>query len=157
MAQQRRNDRDRRREAAYERLGTRSPCCQHCGETDPAALTGQYPDITCYDCLARQQGRSPVENHHLPGKANSPVTGSMPGNGHRVLSDWQRDWPARTLRNPDQSPLLGIAATIRGLIDWFRLMIDRYLGWIPESLETLDEILRRLFGDQWWGHLGWSV
>jgi len=142
-----------RDEAAYERFGTRNPRCQHCGESDRSALQGSYPDITCYECSARLVGRSPIEGHHPAGRHNSHATVPIPVNDHRVLSDMQRDWPERTLRNPDGSPLLAAAATIRGWLDVLWLIVQRTVGHIPVLLESLDEGLRTTYGDRWWESL----
>ena len=147
-------DRDRRREQAYERLGTRQPRCQHCIESDPFALQGTHPEITCYECSARQAGKSSTERHHPAGRRNSPVTVAIPGNDHRVLSDAQNDWPERTQRNPDESPLLKAAAAIRAWLDVLKLIIERTVGWVPDFLESLDAALREWFGDRWWEELG---
>jgi hypothetical protein len=65
----------------------------------------------------------------------------------------QRDWPERTLRNPDGSPLLAAAATIRGWLDVLSLIVQRTVGHIPVLLESLDEGLRATYGDRWWESL----
>jgi hypothetical protein len=142
--------REIRKEAAYERLGTRHPRCQHCPESDPFALHGGHPHITCYECSARLVGRSLIERHHPASRHNSPATVPIPGNDHRVLSDMQRDWPERTLRNPDGSPLLVAAAAIRGWLDILWLVVQRTVGHVPALLESLDAGLRATYGDRWW-------
>lgn len=68
----------------------------------------------------------------------------------------QRDWPERTLRNPDGSPLLRAAGAIRGWLDVLRVIIDRAVGWIPPFLEWLDERLRAVHGNRWWLAPGWD-
>ena len=143
-------EREIREEAAYERLGTRRPRCQHCGEANPFALQGSHPDLTCYECSSRRIDRSPIEGHHPAGRHNSPATVPIPGNDHRVLSDMQRDWPERTLRNPDGSPLLAAAAAIRGWLDILGLVVQRTVGHVPALLESLDARLRATYGDRWW-------
>ncbi len=156
MATRKQPDRDARREAAYRRLGTRTPRCAECAETDPLVLTGTTPDILCYGHRRLAQGDSPDEDHHPAGDRNSPLRIRTPGNDHRFLSDAQRDWPERTLRNPDGSPLLKIAALVRGLVDYLRLLLERGLAWIPPALEWLDDLLRRAIGERWWEQLGWD-
>ncbi len=146
--------RELRKEAAYERLQTRTPKCQHCREANPLTLQGSHPDITCYECSAGQAGRSRTEGHHPAGRRNSPVIVAIPGNDHRVLSDMQRDWPERTLRNPDGSPLLAAAATIRGWLDVLLLIVQRTVGHVPAFLESLDAALREKYGESWWEELG---
>lgn len=145
--------REMRKEAAYERLGTRRPRCEHCGEADPIALHGVHPDVTCYECSARREGKSGSERHHISGRHNNPATVAIPGNDHRVLSNAQRAWPDRTLRNPDGSPLLAAAAAIRGWLDVLWIIVQRTVGHVPALLELLDEQLRAEHGDRWWEDL----
>src|SRR4051812_34101732 len=78
---------------------------------------------------------------HWFGQHNDPLTSPIPANDHRVLSELQAQWPEKTLRNPDGSPLLRIAAGLRGWLDVLRLLIERVAGWIPAALEQLDELL----------------
>lgn len=145
-----------RREQKLRRLGTRQPQCAECTEVDPAALTGTAPDIRCYECLGVSGGRGWTEDHHLGGQHNDPATASLPGNDHRFLNDAQLDWPEETLRNPDGSPLLKIAALLRGFLDVLWLIIERAVGWIPTALESLDATLRQAHGPRWWESLGWD-
>jgi hypothetical protein len=141
---------DARQERQLRRLGTRKPQCKMCGESDPAALTRRPPNILCYECQAKQSGRSPIEQHHPAGRNNDSFTVPIPTNDHRVLSDRQQDWPEQTLRNPKGSPALKAAATIRGLLDMLLELIKRTLGWIPEFLEALDDFLVERLGSDWW-------
>jgi len=71
-------------------------------------------------------------------------------NDHRILSDLQQQWPARTLRNPDGSPLLAAAAALRGWLDILRLLLDRVLSQVPRLLEASDAYLVSLAGPRWW-------
>ena len=59
------DDRDERREQRLRQLGTRSPRCRGCPETDPFALSGVHPDIVCYECLAIEHGdtRRHIDQH----------------------------------------------------------------------------------------------
>jgi hypothetical protein len=97
-------------ELAYQHLGTRDPQCVRCAESHPAALTGEYPDIICTQCAAAVRGWAPYESHHPAGRHNSPITVAIPANDHRVLSLWQSRWPSDALENPQNSPLLSVAA-----------------------------------------------
>lgn len=144
-----------RREKCYQRLGTRKPRCA-CGETDPFALTGQYPNIHCYECANKAAGRNPIEKHHVIGRHNDPdLIATMPGNAHRILSEMQNvTWPQETLRNPDGSPLLKASAAIRSFLDHLRVLIEYVLGWVPPFLEGLHEWLVATYGDQYW--LSWN-
>lgn len=157
MSDQEPTDRDARREAALRRLGIRDPKCARCEERDPIALTGSAPDILCYEHRRLAQGASPHEDNHPAGEANSALVIRLPGNDHRRLSDLQRDWPEETLRNPDGSPLLKIAAMLRAWIDYLRQMLERGLGRIPPALEALDALLRQYIGARWWEVLQWEV
>jgi hypothetical protein len=148
---------DQANEAAFERLGTREPRCSNCLETATAALISTPDGIYCYECFCKRQGRSPVEDHHPAGQHNMPETVRIPGNDHRVLSEMQRTWPEETLRNPDGSPLLRMAACVRGWIDVLYLIIERVVGWIPRSLERLDALLTERDGSGWWGPLGYEA
>jgi hypothetical protein len=146
------DDEDRLREAALERLGTRTPRCRFCGEQDPFTLSGRDPDVICYECLARRSGKSPTEEHHPFGRRNDPLTVRVPGNPHRTLSALQRSWPVRTLRNPEGSPLLRAAATVRGWLNVLHVIVER-VGWVPAYLERLDQQLTGRLGPRWWTRL----
>jgi hypothetical protein len=151
------DDRDERREQRLRQLGTRSPRCRACAETDPFALFGVHPDIVCDECRAIEQGRSPVEGHHVSGRANDPDDViDLPGNDHRALSAAQLGWPAETLRNPNGSPLLRAAAAIRGWLEVLALILDRTVGWVPGFLEWLEAALGTAIGPAWWADLGWE-
>jgi hypothetical protein len=143
-------DRDARREARLRQLGTRTPNCATCPETDPFALT-QTPDgLRCYECQALAAGRPWTERQHPAGRRNHPATVPIPGNDHRVVDDLKNDWPRDTLRNPDGSPLLCAAACLRGWLDTLRLIVERTVGWIPPFLEHLDTWLTSQLGHGWW-------
>ena len=111
------NDEDVRRERAYDGFGTRTPRCSTpgCTESDWRLITGSEPDkLLCYEHAAEAAGRSPVEEQHPPGRANDPTfTVPFLGNLHRVMDEAKRDWPERTMRNPDGSPMLKAAACVR--------------------------------------------
>ena len=76
---------------------------------------------------------------------------SVPVNDHRAeLSVAQQDWPRKTLENPAGSPLLWIAASIRGFVDTIMHLLKTFLYWIPEALEELDFFLAGRLGEGWW-------
>jgi hypothetical protein len=139
--------------------------CSKCGESDPRALrtpkaeSGSRPKhrgVVCAEHHLTEQGKSPMEEHHPAGRANDPFVVRIPANDHAILSDMQHDWPVESLRNPDGSPLLRAAASLRGWLDILRLVIERTVGWIPEFLEWLDDRLRVVLGERCWDVLGWD-
>jgi hypothetical protein len=141
-----------RRERAQRRIGKDAAC--PCGEKRAAALIGAQKPAICYECDAKRRGKSTFEAHHVAGRANDPTTVVVPINDHRAdLSFDQYEWPHRTLQNPDGSPLLAVAAGIRGFIDSVTYLVRKLLGPIPERLEALDGRLRKLLGPQWWLHV----
>lgn len=156
MKEVNRNQQVVRFEQQLRQLGDRTPKCVVCGESNPFTLTGIHPNILCYQCLTQQTGKSPIEDHHIAGQHNDPFTVPIPGNDHRILNDMQKDWPESTLRNPDGSPLLRAAATLRGWLDVLYLIIDLAIGWIPPFLEWVDGKLVNLVSPQWWKDWGWE-
>jgi hypothetical protein len=148
-----------RREAHFRRLGSRNPSCsvRGCSERRLEALTGVDPHIVCYEHSAVRQGRPPCEAQHPEGKGNDPeATILIGGNDHRVWDDAKRDWPDRTLRNPDGSPLLKLAAILRALLDFVKRILEPLMRKTIALLEGSDEVLRVLLGAGWWGQLGWN-
>lgn len=150
------DDRERRYEEALDRLGTRAPRCQSCTEANALALMRVGDSMLCFECRARLEGKSPFDDHHPMGRHNDPLTVRLPTNDHRIVSDMQIDWPAQTLRNPEQSPLRKASAALRGWIDVLRLIMYRAIGWIPDFLDGLDEWLTQEQGEQWWNGVDWQ-
>jgi hypothetical protein len=146
------NDGVERLEKRLRALGTRNPRCSYpsCAERDPFSLTGAHPELLCREHAADRDGRSWTERHHVATQANDPRTVPIPANDHAVLTSYLPDWPRETLRNPDGSPLLRAAATIRGWLDVMRLLLERAVGGIPDFLERLDAYLREELGSRWW-------
>jgi hypothetical protein len=138
-----------RQSRSQRRVGDDAACA--CGEMRPEGLIPRRRPAICYECDAKQGGRSPVEAHHVAGQANDPTTIDVPINDHRaVLSVDQYDWPKRTLQNPDRSPLLAMSGCIRGFMATTYYLMERLLGWIPPQLEALDAFLCEQWGPQWW-------
>lgn len=123
--------------------------CSQCGERSLIVLIPGSQPTMCYRCRTVQEGNSGLEAHHIDGQHNNEDTVLLPANEHRLLSELQRDWPVETLLNSDSSPLLKMAAGMRGFLDMLKLLIDRVLGWIPTTLEALDAALRRMHGNYW--------
>src|SRR5579875_1592079 len=126
--------RHERRRASLE-----SASCATCGEDRLPALVRTSRGVGhCYACRLHQQGKPALERHHLAGRKQSPITVLLGANDHRVLSDAQLDWPARTRENPERSPLLTLAALLRGILDicgwppWSELLVlgvEAYEAW----------------------------
>jgi len=92
-----------------------------------------------------------MDNHHVAGKSNSPVTVPISVNDHRAeLSVAQYDWNSEVLQNPEGNPLLKLSARIRGFIDTVFHLLKSLLLKIPEALELLNSILVEKLGPQWW-------
>src|SRR5579864_274269 len=127
------------------RVGRGAVCAyEGCGERDYRVLARRGNRWVCAEHLALEEGRSSIERHHPEGRHNSPETVPTRGNDHRMLTDYQRDWPLKTLRNPHGSPLLKAAAAVRSQSDMARLLAKR-----AEDLERLDDFLYRRMGPQW--------
>jgi hypothetical protein len=136
-----------RKAVAGRRAGESARCA--CGEARPEALVSGTNPIICAECRRRLKGQSPLDDHHIAGKANSPATIPIPSNDHRaILSTAQYDWPKTTLENPDGLELLKAAAAIRGFIDTHDYLINKILRPLPEVLEKLADLERKERTDQ---------
>jgi hypothetical protein len=117
-------------------------------------IPGSHPTI-CAECQRRRQGKTAHDDHHPFGKANSPITVSVPVNDHRAeLSEAQQDWPKQTRENPHGSLLLKAAGSIRGFVDTVIYLIKKGLLWVADLLERLDAALVERHGPQWWTEMG---
>lgn len=152
-------ERQQRLNNKLRRLGTQTPECMRsdCNETDPFAMTGVYPEILCYEHERIADGFEPFEDDHPAGRRNDDTTLRTPGNDHRWLTDLQEDWPERTRLNPDDSPLLRIAAILRRWLDLLWLFIKRLMVWTPKAVEELDRLLTEHIGRFWWDTIGWEI
>lgn len=138
-----------RETVAARRLPENAQCA--CGESRPRALIPGTDPMTCARCDRKQKGKSTLDGHHVAGEANSPVTIPIPVNDHRAeLNVAQYDWPSKTLQNPNGSPLLATAASIRGYSDTNSYLIRTLLLTNPELLEELDDFLVKIRGPEWW-------
>lgn len=139
----------KRKSVAARRVGVGNQCV--CGENRPSALIAGSKPMICAECKRRKQGLSVCDKHHVAGRANHQLTIPVPANDHRdVLSEDQYKWPKATRENRDHSPLLAMAACIRGLFATVVLLLKRLLLWIPELLEKLDACLTSYLGSKWW-------
>jgi len=139
-----------RKSKAVRRAGA-SARCTCCGEARPEALIPKSGPTVCAECQRTKKGKTKMDNHHIAGKANSPITTSIPANDHRAeLSMAQLDWPKETLENRDGCPLLRGAACIRGFVDTVLYYMREFLLWIAEMLEGLSAYLSEEWGHRWW-------
>jgi hypothetical protein len=138
-----------RRARAKRRVGIGGGCS--CGETRPEALIPGSDPKVCAACDRRKKGKTTVDDHHVAGKANSPITVPTPVNDHRAeLSVAQEDWPQETLENREGSPLLAAAAGVRGCKDMVLYLMEKFMLWAAVMLEKLDAYLRERLGPKWW-------
>jgi hypothetical protein len=140
-----------RKVLAARRIGKNAKCA--CGETRPEALRRKDGKVMCASCIRKSRGQTESDNHHVFGRANSDFTMLVPVNDHRVdLSGPQNAWPAKTLENPNKSPLLAGSAFVRGFADINAYLISKFLFQNAEMLELLDTELEKKWGKKWWKH-----
>ena len=137
-----------RKATAERRVGVGKQCA--CGEARPEALISGSNPIMCAACDRKRQGKTSLDNHHVAGKSNSSVTITVPVNDHRaILSVVQKDWSKETLENPDASPFLAAAASIRGLAETVTYLVSKLL-WVAEMLEMANSLFSQRLGSKWW-------
>lgn len=142
---------------AYQRLAAAergmgvNTKCTYCNEARPWALNRNSTPTSCEQCERQKKGKTTMDQHHIAGAANSPITTSVPVNDHRAdLTAAQLNWPKETLGNPDGCPLLRAAASIRGFVDTVIYYMREFLIWIAELLELLSAHLKEQWGRRWW-------
>jgi hypothetical protein len=94
-------EKERRRQQAFERLGTTRPVCATCGESDPHCL----------------------EDHHIAGRHYGGTVALICRNCHRKLSDAQKDHP-----KPSQDPpslMEHVGHFLLGLADLLLLLVGK--------------------------------
>lgn len=110
------DDLERRKRAAFQRLGTDDPRCVTCHEED-------------WRCL---------ELHHLAGQAYDSTTGILCRNCHRKLSD-----PSANRSAPTDPPMLErIGRFLLGLAALFALLADQLKATGGQLLEAARECPR---------------
>jgi hypothetical protein len=139
-----------RRAKAHRRAGDGAHCTD-CGETNPSLLVRSSRPRRCKHCHAISAGKKPIESHHIAARANSPVTIDVPINDHQLLSEAQREWPPRTMQNPDGSPLIALAGSLRGLADLLGELFVRFMHSLADLAESVDGWLRHQYGPWWKG------
>jgi hypothetical protein len=103
-------DEEDRRQQRLRRLGTRTPCCVGCGETNPVVF----------------------EQHHIAGRKHSDDTATLCLNCHRKLSDKQRDHVPSGANEPT-GPRATIVHYLLGLADLLALVVEalrRFGTWL---------------------------
>lgn len=135
-------DQEARRQARLHRLGSNTPACAECGETDDSALSrSQSGELRCANCRKRaaaasvrrernthrscvltgDQDPACLEKHHLAGRAHHPFTVDVNANAHARLSDMQRDHPPKQTNG--DSALEAVGRFLLGLADFLSLLI----------------------------------
>jgi hypothetical protein len=129
-----------------------SPCAKcGCGETRPGALIKNSEPKICHECRRKEEGKTTVDNHHVFGEANSPITAALPANDHCAeLNAAQYDWPKKVRENPDGSPLIAAAGCVLGFIDMVVYLIKTGLRWVADLLVAADEYMTAERGQKWW-------
>jgi hypothetical protein len=94
-------DEEDRKQQRLRRLGTRTPCCVGCGETNPVVF----------------------EQHHIAGRKHSDDMATVCLNCHRKLSHKQRDHVPSGAKEPT-GPLATIGHYLLGLADLLALMVE---------------------------------
>jgi hypothetical protein len=139
-----------RRAVAQRRVGLNARC-HSCGETRPEALIRRSKPMRCAECQRKAEGQSAVDQHHVAGRNNSPVTIPIPVNDHRAeLSVAQMDWSRNVRENPTGDPLIAAAAMLRGTADVVMYLFDKFVDTAIALLELLADYLTRTRGPQWW-------
>jgi hypothetical protein len=138
-----------RKATAARRVGVNAKCA--CGETRPEALIRNSKPMICHECRRKEERKTIVDDHHVFGQANSPVTIPTPVNDHRAeVSVAQYAWPKKTLENPEGSPFLAAAGVVRGFIDYIHYLIEKGLAWVVQMLEAADELFTVALGQKYW-------
>jgi hypothetical protein len=137
------------REATAARIGGQRQCA--CGEARLWALIRNSDPAICAKCQRKVEGQSIYDDHHVADKANNSTTLPIPVNDHRAeLTKAQYDWPKQTRENPKGSPLLALAACIRGFADTVVYLLRKLLLPNAEFCEILDTFLAEKLGPYWW-------
>lgn len=137
-----------RKSTGVRRVGEDAQCAS-CGKS--RALNAKSEPIMCEGCQRKKRGKRTMDNHHIAGKANSPITTSIPANDHHAqLNVAQQDWPKKTLENRDGCPLLRAAACLRGFVDTVVYYFEIFVLWVAEMLELLSDYLIEAWGHRWW-------
>jgi hypothetical protein len=99
--------------------------------------------------LRTLRGLSIVDEHHYAGAANSVEKVDLNANDHGFVTNLNLDANEMFI-NPTRSPLINIAARVQGTLNLLRLIVDRWIGPIPQLLVSLDTSLCEKLGPEWW-------
>jgi hypothetical protein len=135
------------RKAKAQRQVGQGAFCVDCGDAEK--LVKRSRPKRCVTCYAAQRGDKKTEGHHIGGKANSPLTVEVPIADHQLLSEAQYEWAPGTLQNPDGSPLIALAGSLRGVADFIGELITAFLHRLASYAEDIDTWLREQYG-RWW-------
>jgi hypothetical protein len=131
--------------------------CHRCGESNLNALIETSNPIICTACSKEQKGVTPVEGHHVAGRANDPTfIVQANANVHRTISDMQGDWPEDALRNRNGNLLTKLEAGLRGIADLLTVAIDWLTcsrDWLRREaaqIHVLVAWLNERIGPNWW-------
>ena len=104
-----------RRLAIHRAILGPDPACDRCGERRLPALSRRKSEILCYECLATEEGRNPIEYDHPLGRGELWIHYKVPtrGNDHRVYS------------NPDSGPEARLQAALEVTDDRLRRLLRR--------------------------------
>ena len=132
-----------RRADRERRLGSDAKC-RVCGFHSSASVQLDTEGVICYECAAREQGRTAVEAHHPIGRrADAHLTLLTPGNLHREIEELKRSWPPEQLNDGDPDDLTRVILHLRATHDQatctalFLPPIIDFLGGLRTALATL--------------------
>ncbi|MGO4705786.1 hypothetical protein AB4072_08420 [Microvirga sp. 2MCAF38] len=104
-------ERERRKQNAFERLGTHKPTCPTCGETH----------FACF------------EEHHIAGRKYDATTWPICANCHRKVTDAQKDHPSFLTSSNRQLETIG--RFLLGLADLLSLAVEKLVEFGRELIE----------------------
>jgi hypothetical protein len=95
-------------------------------------------------------GRRTIEEQHVSGRHNSPVTAWLPSNPHAVATFLQQtSWRPELLRNPRSDPLLRLEAAIRGSRETLVAVLEGVLEPSEANVRDLGAYLEATLGPEW--------
>jgi len=84
-----------------------------------------------------------LERHHIGGKANDgSLLVIVCRNCHAKLSEGQRDSGVALHSDPERTSLERLESVLRGLADFFALLVESLRGWADELVRTISRLDR---------------